>query len=210
MSESNAMPPVEERSISINLPSAWHEVPTDPSLLESWWGQVDGLDGVDEATVHDAKVRLRSLLVEARGQGLLFAAAMLMPVESVADDGAPDLVTASVFIAGTHDPGMDGTVSTFALQTLIRQDELEGDRDVIADPDVVYLGGREALRVIEIEKHRDEETDSWIPVLGVTYFMATADRNGALQIGFRTPAIWLLEDFVGLFHDIAETFQVSA
>lgn len=196
-------------TVVIDLPKDWHEVPADPALLETWWGGVDGLGGIDPDVVHEARVRLRSLLVEARRDGLIFAAATVVVVDPEAgSDEEVQVLTASMAVVGIHDPGMDGTVSTFALQTLIRQDELEGDRQVIADPDVVYLGEHEALRVVEIELHPDEETNSYVPILAVTYLMASADRNGALQIGFRTPAVWMLEEFVGLFHDIAGTFRL--
>lgn len=198
---------VEGSPFAIVLPDEWTPVPADAAGFAGWLDrQLDAaaLEGDDRAEI---TVALRSMVVEGRANGLVLAASFLTTIDDPALERS-GVVSAGMYVAVQPSGSIEGGVSTFAFLTGLREAERLGDLDHLRPPEVVELGEHEAVKSVTLDLLTGAG-GAQVPLLGVTYHLGIQDRRAMLAIGFRTPCVWLAEEFERLFDDIAATVEVQ-
>lgn len=200
-------------SVAIDLPTAWDAIPVEPEAYAEWLRDADLLRDLPADDARRVEAALRSVLVEARQEGLVLAAAFAQRADSRDADGEPvadpELLTASAFVAVRPAGPAEGALSSVAWLTALRQAELNGDLLALRPPEVVMLGAREAVKSVALEDLPADQNLPDLPLLGVTYYLTVDDGAAVLVLGFRTPCVWFAADFEVLFDDIAATLDIA-
>lgn len=205
--EAEAGPTGAEPELSLDLPAPWEPVPVDPEPYDEWMSaKLDQTDLAEDAR-HRLEVAFRSTLIEARSLGLVMAAGFVGAL-SPEPGGTFEPLAACLFAAVQPAGELAGKLSSVAWLAALADAERDGTIHLMKPTDVVMLGEREAVRAVTLEELPADQFGPAMPIFGVTYYLAVADGDAMLAVGFRTPCVSLTPEFEDLFADIAGTLEV--
>ena len=196
-------------TLYLDLPETWDQVPAEVDDYAVWVR--DGFEGleVSEEDRHALESAFRAMLVEARGEGLAFMASYVGYIQSEEHD-TPELLVATAFGAAKPSGNLAGVLSPFAWHTALRDAEHHGDIKPLKLPETVMLGEIEAVKSVVIDTLPADEHGPAVDNLTVTYYAGINDGATVLIIGFRTPCLWMADEFEELFDRIAETVRIES
>lgn len=193
--------------LSIELPEPWEPLPLEPDSYDAWLA--DKLETADLPAdeARQIAVAFRSVLVEARAEGLVFAAGFIAGIED--PGGGVELLAASAFGAVRPAGDLAGMLSTTTWLAALTDADRTGDLALLRPAEVVMVGDREAVRAVTLDELPADSVGPAVPLFGVTYHFTIADGDAILVLGFRTPCVWLSGEFEGLFETMAATLVID-
>lgn len=192
--------------LALDLPEVWEEVSVDPDVEPSWVAEL-GAAGIDEEAVHRLRVALRTATIEARAEGLVWAASFVAPVGA----GGPDARTlaASAFLA-VRDPGpLDGVLSSVLWVAAFEDADQRRDLRLLKPPSMLAIGDLDVAKAVYLTTLPATPQTPPIDVVDVTFYVTVPECPSIVALGFRTPSTWVAEEMEALFDDIASTLRVG-
>lgn len=204
--------------VRITLPQDWEQVPVDPEEYATWVSERLEEADISRGSSQPLLTALRSVLVEARGEGLVLAGAYLDVLENEDDasvGGAGNEVdqysivgaTLSVIIRPAGQ--LEGVLSPFAWEAALRESEAQGNLSLIRQPELTVVGPYDAVKAVVLDEIPADEHFPAVSQLAVDYYASIDNGRAMLILGFRTPCTWLQEEFEPLFDVIAESLRID-
>lgn len=192
----------------LSLPDDWQPAPVDPTEVGRWVAEAFDVEGVDSATLHHLEVGFRSMAVEARAEGLVLAAGFVDVIHPE-DAPAAQVVGASTFAMVRPAEKLEGVLSSFAWTAALVTAEEEGGLELLRPPETIVLGEHEMVKAVSLDRFPEDSGAPEFVQLAVDYYTSLNDGAAMLILGFRTPCLWLADDFEQLFDEIAATAELS-
>lgn len=193
--------------IDLDLPEVWEEASVDPAVAPPWLERLEA-SGAASEQVDRLRVALRTLAVEARAEGLVWAASFLAELDPEAEDA--EILAASAFVAVRPPGRLDGVLSSVlwvaALEDAHRRRELR----LLKPPTSLAIGDLDVAKGVVLTSIPATEHGPAFDVVDVTYYVTVPECPQIVVLGFRTPCTWVAEEFEDLFDDVAATMRARA
>jgi len=195
----------DEARLRIEFPIGWEPTGIDPEGVAAWldtW-----LTGeVDPADRRQLETSFRAMLIEARAEGLVLASGM---VDVIQPEGAPvpQVVAASGFVVLRPSGRLEGALSPVAWHTAIRGAEADGILPLVEAPVTFPTDDVDFVKA-KVMETLEGGGGPPVTVFGINYYGSTPDGTNVLTVGFRTPTVWLIDEFEALFDEIVRTVRV--
>ncbi len=197
----------EVQLYDLTLPPDWEQVPLAPSDYDAWiTSQLDVPDlGAEDQK--NLRVMLRSVMVEAKGDGLVMAAAYVDTVDDADSPVGVELLLASMFAYAEVNESLQGIRTPYAWLTALKAYERDGLTTFLKPPEIVALAERDFVKAVSLDTVSG--IDMWpdATLFGVTYYLSLGDGRVATTVGFRTPCLWLTSEFEDVFDAIMQTIR---
>jgi hypothetical protein len=196
-------------TVSMDLPHPWEPVPVEPDEYARWVKEtLASVEGTEEDK-HEIEVGFRSLLVESRAEGLVWAAGFCEQIPSETAAGGQRPIAASAFIGIRPAPELEGAMSSVAWLAALRSAEVDGELRALRDAEIVTIGGYEAVKSVAIERLPADQVLPEMFNYSQTYYLSSLEHGLVVAVGFRSPCIWLIDSLEPLFDAIADTLALD-
>lgn len=209
----------------IRVPGTWQELPTNPQALRDLVRSnaetnlsVDALESVD---FRRFLLVISKLAEQGEQAGLVYLASYIEAVSEelkatdVPDEAAPTteasrpgLLMASVALMTRRAQDFGSNPITLdAVRAAMEPEPDDASVRRVRKPEVLVLSAGAAVRDLTLRNLHDPRIPESVDVLTVTYHLPIGDGEGLAVLAFQTPCLGLADEFIELFHAIAQTLE---